>query len=296
MKKIQMIWMAVALLLSAQAAMSYGTSYVSRTGTDSASCGISFAPCYSLAAALANTDNGGTVKILDANAIAPSGIVITRPVTIDGSGLGVVENIFASSVPAIQAMADCTIRNLIVQVTANDGIEIGAANVQVHLENVQIEGASGAYGAGVHVAASGVNLTVDRTTITGAATGINLASGTTFSGNGVRILSSTVTAIAMAGGSGTLRDSVLHGMGAVGLQLTSGAVMMADRCEFSGNATGAMVDGSSGVSILRLSNSVVASNGTGLATAGAGQIVSFRTNMIGGNGADGVPPLASSLK
>src|ERR1700733_100849 len=130
-----MICLVTAVFASAPAAFGFGTTYVSRYGTDSASCGINVAPCYSLAAALANTDTGGTVKILDGNAVAAGGIIVTRTVTIDGSGLGVIENIFSPGSPAIQVMANVTLRNLVIQVTTGDGILIAANNVEVHIEN-----------------------------------------------------------------------------------------------------------------------------------------------------------------
>ncbi len=47
---------------------------------------------------------------------------------------------------------------------------------------------------------------------------------------------------------------------------------------------------------LRISDMVITGNGTGLLPNNGGQIISFRTNMIAGNGTDGAPSLGTSLK
>ena len=294
-------YIAAALVLSAPAAFCYGTTYVSHNGADSASCGINVAPCYSLAAALINTDTGGTVKVLDANAVAPSGITISRAVTIDGSGLAVIENIFSSGSPAILVNANCTLRNLVIQVTSGDGIAVSGNGVIVHVENVQIQGAPASFSNGIHVTASGVLLIADGIAIDGAATGVNVTGANgAVAASDLKISSSTSAAISLASGTATLRDALLRGTGAagssVGLRVSGGAIVSADHCEASANATGILVDSSSGSSVLRLGNSTIAGNATGLSSVSSGQIISLRTNVIGGNQSDGTPPLSASLK
>lgn len=290
-----------ALLMGAPAAFSYGTTYVSRLGADSASCGINVAPCYSLTSALANTDPGGTVKILDANAVAPLGIVISRAVTIDGSGLGVIENIFSPGSPAILVTANVTLRNLVIQVTTGDGILVSGNNVEAHIENVQIAGLPGSFTNGIHVTGTGVNLTVDSSTVVDAVYGVNLSGPNgVFAASGIRLLGSTTAALAMSAGSGTLREALLRGAGpgaaTVGVHLSGGAVLALEHCELTANGTGALVDGSAGATSLRLNNSTIANNGTGLSAVSSGQIISLRTNTFGGNGSDGTAPLSTSLK
>ena len=288
------------LFAAAQAAFGYGTTYVSRLGSDSASCGINVAPCYSLQAAYLNTDTGGTIKVLDANAVAPLGIVINRPVTIDGSGLAVIENIFSPGSPAILVSANCTLRNLIIQVTSGEGIQVNTANVHVNIENVQIEGVPAAFTNGIYVTAAGVNLSVQASSIEGAVTGLNLAgSNGIFTGTGLQIHNSSLAAISITAGSGTLRHSLLLGSGAAGASIglsVSGAAFLLDNCESTGNATGVLVDGGAGPAVVRIGNSVIAGNGTGLNAVNGGQLISLRTNTIGANLNDGTPPLGASLK
>ena len=299
--KIHTTVVAATLLASAPAVFGYGTTYVSRSGADSSSCGINVAPCYSLSAALANTDTGGTVKVLDANAVAPSGIVINRAVTIDGSGLAVIENIFSPGAPAIQVTANATLRNLVIQVTTGDGILVSGNNVEVHIENVQIAGTPGSFANGIHVTGASVNLTADNSTVVDAVYGVNLAGANAiFAGSGLRLLGSTTAALSMSAGSGTLRDSLLRGPGpgssTTGVHLSGGTVLALERSELTANATGALIDGSGGSSTLRLNNSTIVGNGMGLSGVSNGQIISLRTNVISGNGSDGTPALSTSLK
>ncbi len=149
-------------------AFGFGTTYVPVHGSDTPFCGINGSPCFSLLAAYTNTDTGGLIKIMDANAYAPGGIVINRAVTIDGSAMGVLENIFAPTAPVIQILANCTIRGLVIQVTSGDAIQIGASGLQVHLENVTIQGDAGTFTNGVHIISPNVDLTADHVTVNGA--------------------------------------------------------------------------------------------------------------------------------
>ncbi len=103
----------------------------------------------------------------------------------------------------------------------------------------------------------------------------------------------------MKGGSGTIRDSVIHGTGAssasTGVYSTASSLLV-ERSEISFNGVGLESDGGGGPGTLRISDCVIADNATGVVPIGAGQIISFRTNMFGGNGSDGTPPLGTSLK
>ena len=292
--------LAGLLLGTVRMGFGYGTTYVSRLGADSASCGINLAPCYSLQSAYANTDPGGTIKIMDANAVAPSGIVINRPVTIDGSGLGVIENIFSPKSPAILVSANCTLRNLVIQVTSGDGIQINTPNLQVNIENVQIQGAPASLANGIHLTAAGVNLSVYNSTIESASIGINLAgANAVFTGSNLQIHGSLTAGIAISAGSGSLRHSLLQGAGeasgSIGLSVLNATFTM-DNCESTANAIGVSADGSPGVTVVRIGNSVIAGNATGLSATKDGQILSLRTNTIAGNVSDGTPPVSLSLK
>ena len=78
------------------------------------------------------------------------------------------------------------------------------------------------------------------------------------------------------------------------------AVALVERCELSYNTTAGLVaDNSSGgvaTATVRISDSVITGNLTGISTIAGGQIISFRTNMLIGNTTDGATPFSLSLK
>lgn len=65
--------------------------------------------------------------------------------------------------------------------------------------------------------------------------------------------------------------------------------VLVERSRLTQNTVGLSVDGTTAAATVRLSDSTVLQNGTGLATAGGGRIVSYGNNRLRGNGTDGVP-------
>ncbi len=239
----------LALTYGAGTAMGFGVTFVSTHGVDSVSCGITGSPCRTIAAALVNTETGGLVLL---------------------------ENIFTPTVPVLQITADCTIRGVALQASGGAGIRIAASGLQVHLEDVTIQGSS--YSNGVHVVFSGVDLTASRVTVTGAPVGFNFAAAnTTFTGDRVHVLGSSGAGIYMTGGSGSVRDSLIRGPGAAsgstGIYVAGVAgaagTLMTERSEISFNGLGLDADAPSGAATLRLSSSVVTGNATGSGVLGA---------------------------
>jgi hypothetical protein len=305
MKRLFGLLLALGLGAATMMAQPYfGTAWVSSQGSDYAGCGLLEPGCATLGMALVDVLTGGLVKAVDGSSYSAAGLAITRPVTIDGSGVGVLENINNINVPVITITADCTLRNLIIQVTIGDAIQIAASGVHVHLENVTIQGVPGAFDNGVLVNYAGSFLTMNNVTITGATNGVVMELPTTFSGEHLHITRYTGIGIETEGGSATLRDSVISGPGtsgtSIGIYVTgsgsSTGSFLADHSEVSANATGAEADGADGPGILRLSDMVITGNGTGLLPNNGGQVLSFRTNSIAGNTVDGVPSLGLSLK
>lgn len=282
----------------------YSTTFVSIHGTDSPTCGVNASPCFSLAAAYSNTVSGGLIKAIDANSYGANGLVIDKPITIDGSSLAVLQNNSPTGAPVITIMANCTIRGVVIQVANGDGISIPTSGLQVRLEDVTIQGVQGFFGNGVLVNSSGTDLTANHVTITGATNGIRTESPTIFSGDNLHIFDYTGIGIETQGGAAAIRDSVIRGPGtattSIGIYVTgaggSTGTSMVERSEISFNGTGLEADSSDSPGTLRVSNSVIASNGTGLLSSSGGQILSFRTNMFAGNTSDGAAPLGLSLK
>jgi hypothetical protein len=151
-----------------------------------------------------------------------------------------------------------------------DGLDLLAGTVQ--LQNVAVVGTPN---IGVNVVSGGLfsaSLTADHLTVVGGNFGI-YAQGTSVS----------------------LRDSIVRQAAADGVDIFRSQALI-ERCEFSNNATGLVVDASSGGSVARISDSVITQNGTGVSAVSGGQIISFRTNMLAGNTTDGAIPFSVSLK
>jgi hypothetical protein len=176
----------------------------------------------------------------------------------------------------IDAGVQVTIKNLKVQFNpappnpATPGIETSG---DTYLENVTVTGACcGNYGVLTHGSLTAKNLTV-----TGVGSGVNVQ-----------------------GGYASIRDSVFRGcqygidvLGSGG----SSATVLIERSDLSFNSVvGLRVDGSGGAATARISDSVVTANTLGISAINAGQIITFRTNMLAGNTTDGSTPFSISLK
>jgi hypothetical protein len=170
-----------------------------------------------------------------------------------------------------------TIRDLTIH--AANGYGIWIIGGDVHLENVLIVGnpnygiyADGSGGNAVHV-------TTKNVTVTNA-------------GNG---------GILLYGASGSIRDSVVRG-GNYGIYVESApgqaAVALVERCEISYNTlTGLTANNAGGPgAAVRVSDTVITGNATGISTVAGGQIITLRTNILTGNTTDGSTPFSISLK
>jgi hypothetical protein len=74
---------------------------------------------------------------------------------------------------------------------------------------------------------------------------------------------------------------------------------MIEHCKVSFGLYGVVADGQSkpgGGTIVRIVNSVITANGTGLAKFRGGQIYSYGNNVIDDNTEDGTPPVLIPLK
>ena len=75
---------AFALLFASGARAQVTRTWVSGTGNDLNSCSRT-APCKTLAGAIAKTNMGGEITVLDAGSFAP--VIIRKSITIDGTGV-----------------------------------------------------------------------------------------------------------------------------------------------------------------------------------------------------------------
>ncbi len=264
--------LALSLAATACSALAQNdASWVASTGLDTNPCTRAL-PCQTFQRAHNQTNTNGVVTALDAADYGQ--VIVTKAITIDGAGVGKIissGSTFAIHINVSNGLA--TILNLNVQVLGGVTTAIYAQS-SAHIENVVV---TGTFGGGIGVNGTGIAVSVKHVTIHGGNLGLFVG-----------------------GGSATIRDSSFTTTG-TGIQLGSEGVTPAsaliERCELSFNQyTGLWVDGQGPGATVRISDSVITGNGTGVQTPNGGQIISFRTNMLAGNTVDGVIPFSTSLK
>ena len=292
-----------ALILGCAAMSSLPASAATRTwvsgvGSDANPCSRT-SPCQTFAAALALTNINGEINCIDAGGFGS--VTITKSVTIDctgnyasilaAAGSGVIVNILPS--------ADDPHRSVRLRGLAIDGTGLdGSIGTRTGVDGIRIVSAASVFVEdtvigeftqnGVKVAATSetVNLTLDNVTIRNVNT--NGVSMTTTKGqvvasfNNVRI-DATSVAIAALGLVRANVDNVMLVHNSTGIKITgSDNIINVDNSKISYAKTGVMnLDGS----IVRISNSVITQNETGLAAGGS--IVSMSGNSLTGNTMDG---------
>jgi hypothetical protein len=254
--------LAAASLTQAQATR----TWVSGVGDDANPCSRT-APCKTFAGAISKTATGGEINAIDGGGFGS--VTITKSITIDGTGsmasilasgtTGIIVNI----TDAADLAKTARIRRLAINgaATGIQGIRVVAAN-KVIVEDIIIDGF---LKDGIAVAtATAAQVFIKNSTIrNNAGNGINVSSG---------------------GSQVVIKDSDLVGNGS-GL-FSEKSELTVVGCVAAYNATG--IQASAG-SIIRLADVTVVNNGTGLAAAAGGAIISFKNNVIHGNRRDGTP-------
>jgi hypothetical protein len=318
------LWRTLAFLVIALPAFPK-TWYLQTTGSDSNACTyVPLAPCQSFVAAAITSGikDGDVVAALDSVDLGDGGTVsVLNSVTIDGGSHGAFLN--ASTVSAsgngliIQNSNKTYIfKNLNISLpvgggtlgSPNSGPGIGVpsfvtalTNVKIIVQNVTISSADpNCIGISFPVDSASTIL-LENVKITGCHIGISiqLASGSTAPFNlvmrNVSVNGSGSTGAVITDGNGTISNSHFANT-TTGLSLqkslaTTSPTWTIENTELINNGTGAVVGTGA---TMRISNSVVSGNTTGLEISGTG--ISFRNNTFSGNGADGAPALSTSTK
>jgi hypothetical protein len=159
-----------AVCSAAQAADN--TRYVQTTGDDANPCSLA-QPCRSLQRGIAQTPNGGELRILNSGAYGKHAN-ITRSITITGGG----NTIFLGGILTIdQASAVVTLRDLTIdgQGTINEGVHI-LNSTAVHIERCELHGFTG---DGIFVDGAGNKaFVIDSIARDNAGDGLRVAAGT----------------------------------------------------------------------------------------------------------------------
>jgi len=294
--------MLLALLLGVGSAQAANETWVSRTGTDTGTCPIT-APCKTFAFAHDQTNNNGAINVLSSGNFGP--LTITKPISIVAEGVEAVINSGASGAGIIvQAgpAAIVSLRGLTIDLrgTDNDGISfVAGAALHVHHSVIRrgtfgilfgptsgtselyiadtLVADSSSFGVSVQPAESGsANVVLER---------VRVEKG---QGNGCNFTGQFTTGSIAA----TVRDGVSAGNAGAGIVTTeigSGTTtVMIDRST-SANNGGQGITAIGARATVRMGNSTVTGNATGLTAGSSGVIASYGTNKIDGNGTDGAP-------
>lgn len=286
-------------------------TWVSGVGDDANPCSRT-APCKTWAGAISKTFIGGEIDALDPGGFGA--VTITKSITLDGgsafasilaSGTNGI-NVNFSAVNTNDPEKRVVLRRLSINGTGASGtagqrtglrginITSNQPNLAVHVENCYIFNFTqeGINTSGVSV--TGVSLAIKDTNIQNCATGINLTTSTGFIvgfADRLRLEKMTGNGLTVGvHGHFSIRDSFVMFNGGDGLSMTAATTdgtLNVESTIVNHNNTG-IRNGGSG-SFVRMSNTTVQENSTGLASAG-GTIQSHGNNAISGNASAGVAP------
>ena len=276
---------ALAGATGAQAAIE---TWVSGNGSDAGTCPIT-APCRTFAFAHGQTSNNGAINVLSSGNFGP--LTITKPISIVADGVEAVINTGAGGAGIIVQAgggAVVTLRGLTIDLrgTANDGIFFvsGAAlHVQDSIVRRAVIGIRFAPASGnneLHVADSIVTDTssfgifVNPTEVGNVEAVLNRVRVENAGSNGINFSRGEIAGSITA----TVSDSVTAGNVGSGLIAFGGGSgttnVMADGIASVNNGTGLRAVGAS--TTIRIGDSTVTGNTTGLPTATSGSILSMR--------------------
>jgi hypothetical protein len=273
--------LAIGIWLCASSAFAIvARVFVSVNGNDSNVCSNVATPCRTFAGGILQVNTGGEVIVLDSGSYG--GTTITNAVTINVPP-GVIA--FTAQPLVVNApAATVVLRGLTIDEAgaAADGINVVAAGT-LFVESCVITGSAN---NGIRFASSG-NLFVKDTIIRGMGNvGIWVipSSGTArasidhcrLEGNGYGLFSDL-------NGATTVRDSVASGNSLYGFLAQSGGELNIESCVAANNVTG--IASFNGGTLVRVSNTTVTDNGTGL--GGGGSLLSRGNNTVEGNTSDG---------
>jgi hypothetical protein len=305
-----------ALVAGATFAVAAPATFVSGTGTNAGACPVT-APCATFQFAHDQTDAGGAIVVVSSGSFGP--VTITKGISIiaegvealirtgtatcgtGGAGAAVCINAGAADFVYLQGLT------IDLKGAVKNGIRFNTGSA-LHVQNSVIRNATGLGSGGiVLLPATATGLFVSDTTIADIPFGIAVAPA----GNGsakvvlVRVQSErhgldgfifTYSASGNGKITATVRDSAVSGASRFGIAAgktgggTQTIAVMVDRAAVVNGGTGVLASGS-GVTV-RIGDSTVTGNTTGLSATLGGVIAAFPTNKLEGNGNDSVEILA----
>jgi hypothetical protein len=272
-------WAACLTLVTGAAEAQVARVFVSVTGNDANVCSNIGTPCRTLGGGIAQVDPQGEVIVIDSGSYA--GATITKSVKVNVapgvvafSGLQITVNPGAGEVVVLRGLT-------LKSATPGSGTGILHQSGTLFVENAVVDGwfngivsAPAAQGLLVKGSVSRNNVTNGILVQVGN-TGPLAVDDSFFERN-------FYGGVVLDGGSGRVSNTTLAGNTNHGARVYgAGTVLTLQRCEVSGNSVGLVADTDS---ILRVSQSTITGNGTGISIAGTGALVeSFGNSVIRGN-------------
>ncbi|HET6893404.1 MAG TPA: right-handed parallel beta-helix repeat-containing protein [Pyrinomonadaceae bacterium] len=282
-------------------------TFVSTLGNDSNPCDQPFRPCRNIQAGIDKVASKGEVVVISSGSYQPftanKSVTVLAPPGIHAgidvfSAQGVIVSAGAANTgsPDIVVLRGLTVNGL--------GASFQPAGIQyvsgtaLSIENCVIQGFSG---NGIRIGGNGEQLFVKDTTVRN--TGLNgIFVGATVTGIAVAVIERSrlencgggLTAV--ESGRVTMRDTVVlgnrgHGIFALGNSAGALVEINVENCLVSGQTTASGIVagtlGSGGTVVVRVSNTTVTNNGSGIEAGGAGIVLSRGNNTVEGNGVDG---------
>jgi hypothetical protein len=312
--------LCLAALFASPAKAQSAHTWIASNGTDSGTCDRS-APCASFSFALSKTDANGEITCADSGNYGGSGnLTINKAITINCEG-AIGSTTFGTSSFALifvtTASSDVvTLRGLDI-----DGLGAGCGGAcglvrftgagVLRLEKVKVNNIHG-NGSGIHFAPSGpARLEVSDSFI--ADNGGNVSSAGILvrpaSGGSANVsisrtdLKGNVNGIFVDGSGGggavnlAVRDTLVTGSSNAGIVVSGGGAALSaliDRTTVTASVNvGVAVSG--GAATVRIGNSAVYGNVTGVLAINGGTLRSYKNNQINGNLTDGTPVAAEGV-
>jgi hypothetical protein len=254
-------------------------AYVSVNGNDANTCNVPTTPCRTYVGAITQVSPGGMVIVLDSGTFG--GGTISQSVTINAPS-GIVA-LAATSITVNPGSGNTVVLRGLTFEAGSPGVGTAILHQsgRLFVENAVVDG----WFDGLTTMAAAEGLFVKGSIFRNqAGNGLLVALGNTalLTVEDSFFERNAAAGIEANGGHGLVSRSVMssNGDGAV-LYNGSGAFTL-ERCEMAGNTFGAYANGATVV--VRVSESTVTRNGTGLANGGSGAVVeSFGNNVIRGN-------------
>jgi hypothetical protein len=270
-------WAACLTLVTGAAEAQVARVFVSVTGNDANVCSNIGTPCRTLGGGIAQVDPQGEVIVIDSGSYA--GATITKSVKVNVapgvvafSGLQITVNPGAGEVVVLRGLT-------LKSATPGSGTGILHQSGTLFVENAVVDGwfngivsAPAAQGLLVKGSVSRNNVTNGILVQVGN-TGPLAVDDSFFERNSVGIL--------VAGGRGHVSNTTMTANVVGSSAQSPGAEVTFQRCEVSSNSSDGLVAANDG--IVRVAQSTLTRNGTGLNQIGTGVLESFGNNVIRGN-------------